>query len=167
MSSVAAFHHIEVSKLAQLKEMAQIQPTIEKKLFSKKFIDPYSDFFYDNALEFADYNWSGYAITFLVEFLLDKKEVDLGNGAYHDLAKFLSDSRECLILIFSKADKDKFLPHLDRSKYTAEELMEFNAEFADIPDIEFANAQLDGIDALRYSLETLNDDNLVVIITVG
>jgi hypothetical protein len=51
--------------------------------------------------------------------------------------------------------------------FSLDELIKYNIEFSEDNDPDFAKSELKGIVALRDSLNSIPDENFIVILTVG
>ncbi len=165
MSAIAEFRLIEVSKLEELRSVAEIK--VEKKLFSKKVIDNYWNFLNNNSKRLKDFNQSGYVFADLLIFLEENKGIDLFKGEYENIANEIAKKRENTTLVFSFDQKKRYLNDLDPEKFSLAELIEFNKGFSENDDPELAKAELEGIKLLRESLEQLSDNGHVIILSVG
>jgi hypothetical protein len=165
MSAVADFRLVETSRLNELSSKAEIK--IEKKFFSKKVTDDYWEFLYANSKKLKDFNWSGYVFADLLEFLVEKKGIDLLKGKYEDIANSISEKRENATFILTYEHRQKYLDQLNPDIFSLDELIAFNKEFSEDDEVELAKAEMEGIRFLRDNLSLLTDDTKVVLLTVG
>ena len=165
MSAIADFRIIETSKLNQLRDNAEIK--IEKKLFSKKTIDNYWDFLNANSKRLKDFDSSGYIFTNLLVFLEEKKGIDLMKSKHDDIADDIIKKRQNGTFILTYDHRQQYLDKLNPDNFTTNELIDFNKEFSEEDDPELAKAEIEGIKALRDSLELLNDDTKVILLSIG
>ena len=165
MSAIADFRIIETSKLNELRDNAEVR--IEKKLFSKKTIDNYWTWLDSNSKKLKDFEYSGYIFADLLIFLVENKGIDLLKGGYDDVADSISEKRQNSTIILTYDQRQAYLDRLDDGKFTTDELIAFNKEFSENVDPELAETELEGIRALRFSLEQLEGDHQVVLLSVG
>lgn len=165
MSAIADFRIIETSKLNQLRDNAEIK--IEKKIFSKKTIDNYSNFLDTHTTKLKDFAWSGYVFNNLFIFLNEKKGVNLLDSQYDDIANDILEKRQTATFVLTMEHRQQYLDKLSPDIYSEKELIDFNKDFSEEDDPELAKAQLEGIQALRDSLILLTDDSKVILLTIG
>jgi hypothetical protein len=165
MSAIADFRLIETSKLNELRDNAEIK--IEKKFFSKKTIDTYWDYLNSNSKKLKDFGYSGYIFADLLIFLVENKGIDLLKSKYDDIANFIIERRQNSTIILTYDHRQAYLDKLAADKFTADELIAFNKDFSGTDDLELAKAEIEGIKALRDSLDQLTGDNQVVLLSVG
>lgn len=165
MSAIADFRLIETSKLNELRDNAEIR--IEKKLFSKKVIDNYWDYLYANSKKLKDFDWSGYIFANLLVFLEEKKGIDLLKGKFDDIANVIVEKRQNSTFILTYDHKQKYLTNLSPDNFIMNELIEFNKDFSEEDDPELARVEIEGIKALRDNLNLLDDDNHVILLSIG
>lgn len=165
MSAVADFRLIDTSKLIELRDHAEIK--IEKKLFSKKTIDNYWDYLNSNSKELKTFEYSGYIFADLLIFLVENKGIDLLKSKYDDLANSIAERRQNSTIILTFDQRQAYLDKLTAEKFSTAELIAFNKDFSENDDPELAKAELEGIKALRESLDQLTSDNQVVLLSVG
>lgn len=149
----------------ELRNNAEIK--IERKLFSKKIIDNYWDYLNSNSKKLKEFQYSGYIFADLLIFLAENKAIDLLKSKYDDLASSIAAKRQNSTIILTYDQRQAYLDMLDPDKFSRDELIAFNKEFSENDDPEFANAQIDGIRALRDSLDQLIGDNYVILLSVG
>ena len=165
MSAIADFRLIETSKLNELRDNAEIK--IEKKLFSKKTIDNYWDYLNSNSKKLKDFGYSGYIFANLLIFLAENKGIDLLQSKYDDIANSIVQRRQNSTIILTYEQRQAYLEKLDADKFNTDELIAFNKDFSEDDDPELAKAEIEGIKALRDSLDQLTGDNEVVLLSVG
>ena len=165
MSAIADFRLIETSKLNELRDHAEIK--IEKKLFSKKTIDNYWDFLNSNSKKLKDFGHSGYIFADLLIFLAENKGIDLLTSKYDDIANSIVERRQNSTIILTYDQRQAYLDKLNADRFSADELIAFNKDFSENDDPELAKAEIEGIRALRDSLDQLTRDNQVVLLSVG
>ena len=165
MSAIADFRLIETSKLNDLKKAAEI--TVKKGFFKKTVIDNYHQYLDSKSTVVQEFDESGYVFANLLMFLQEKKNIDLLNSEYDAIANDICEKRQNSNIFLTKAHKDKYLDLLVPANYSLDELVEYNVEFSEDNDPEFAKAELKGIAAIRESLKSIPDDNFVVILSVG
>lgn len=165
MSAVADFRLVETSRLNELSSKAEIK--IKKNFFSKKVTNDYWEFLYANSKKLKDFNWSGYVFADLLEFLVEKKRIDLLKGKYEDIANSISEKRENATFILTYEHRQKYLDQLNPDNFSLDELITFNKEFSEDDDVELAKAEMEGIRFLRDNLSILTDDTKVILLSVG
>lgn len=165
MSVIADFRLVQISKLNELLSNAEIK--IEKKLFSKKVIDNYWNYLDSNSKKLADFNESGYIFANLLIFLEARRGIDLLKGKYDDIANSIVEKRQNSTFIFTYEHTQAYASKLNPDHFTLNELIEFNKEFSEESDPQLAEAEIEGIKALRNHLELLTDDSQVILLSVG
>lgn len=165
MSAIADFRLVETSKLNELRDNAEIK--IEKKLFSKKTIDNYWEYLNSNSKKLKDFGYSGYIFANLLIFLAENKGIDLLKSEYDDIANSIVERRQNSTIILTYNQRQAYLDKLDADKFSADELIAFNKDFSEDDDPELAKAEIEGIRALRDSLNQLTGNNQVVLLSVG
>ncbi len=165
MSAIADFRLIDVGKLNELRNNAEIK--VEQKIFEKKTIDPYWNYLDLNSRQLKDFEYSGYIFADLLVFLNENKGIDLLKGKYGDIANQISESRQNFTTILTYEHREAYLNKLNPDNFTVDELISFNKDFSEQEDPVLAEAELAGIKALRESLELLKDDNQIVLLSVG
>jgi hypothetical protein len=165
MSAIADFRLIETSKLNELRDNAEVK--IEKTLFSKKTIDTYWDYLNANTSKLKDFGYSGYVFADLLIFLAENKGIDLLKSKYDDIANSIVEKRQNSTIILTYDHRKAYLDKLTAEKFSTEELIAFNKDFSENDDPELAQAEIEGIKALRDCLDQLTGDNQVVLLSVG
>ncbi|WP_289056063.1 hypothetical protein [Carboxylicivirga marina] len=165
MSALAEFRIIDTNKLNDLKEKAEIK-TIKKGWFKKVKIDEFWSFFDSNSNKLKDFDWSGYVFGNLLIFLQENKMINILDSEHDSIANWISEKRGISTIILTKTHKESYLEKLNSINITIEELIEFNKEFSEDSDPEFAKAGLEGVKAISENLEILTDDSKVIILTV-
>jgi hypothetical protein len=165
MSAIADFRLIDASKLNELRDNAEVK--IEKKLFSKKTIDTYWDYLNANSKKLKDFGYSGYIFADLLIFLVENKGIDLLKSKYDDIANSIVERRQNSTIILTYDHRQSYLDKLIADKFSTDELIAFNKDFSENDDPELAKAEIEGIKALRDSLDQLTGDNQVVLLSVG
>ena len=165
MSAIADFRMIAVSKLKELSDKAEVK--VEKGFFTNKTIDGYWAYLDSNSKKLGDFNYSGYIFADLLIFLAEGKGIDLLKGAYDDIANTISEKRQRSAIIFTHHHKQSYLDMLSPDRFTIEELITFNKSFSENDDPELARMELEGIKALRNSLELLTSEDHVILLTIG
>jgi hypothetical protein len=146
MSSIATFHPLETAKLPALQENTDIKTA--------------------NSREVIDFQYSGHAFATLLPFL-EEKEINLWESDYNEIADALSQKHENTSLILTCKHRKQYLDALAPELFTPEALLAFNQKFAEEDDPALVEAEIAGIKALRDSLALLQDDNHVVLLTIG
>lgn len=165
MSAIADFRLVQISKLNELLSNAEIK--IERKLFSKKVIDNYWNYLDSNSKKLADFNESGYIFANLLIFLEERRGIDLLKGKYDHIANSIVEKRQNSTFIFTYEHTQAYANKLNPDHFTLNELIEFNKEFSEESDPQLAEAEIEGIKALRNHLELLTDDSQVILLSVG
>jgi len=86
---------------------------------------------------------------------------------YDDIANAIVERRQNTTIILTYDQRKAYLDKLNADKLTANELIAFNKDFSENDDTELAKAEIEGIKALRDSLDQLTGDNQVVLLSVG
>jgi len=166
MSALAEFRIIETNRLNDLKDKAEVK-IVKRGLFKKEKIDEFWTFLDSNSEKQKDFDWSGYVFGNLLIFLQENKEINILDSEHESIANWISEKRGISTIIFTYAHKESFLEKLNSINITTDELIEFNKEFSEDSDPEFAKAELEGVKAISENLEKLTDDSKVIILTVG
>ena len=165
MSAIADFRLFETSKFNELQDNAEIK--VEKKLFGKKTIDNYWGYLDSNSKKLIDFEYSGYIFADLLIFLAENKGIDLLKSKYDAIADSIVEKRGTSTIILTYEQRHAYLDKLDADKFSVDELIAFNKGFSENDDPELAKAEIEGIKALRRSLEQLTSDNQVVLLSVA
>lgn len=165
MSAIADFRLVETSRLAEIKEAAEIK--IKKGFLSKKTIDNYWSVVNSNSRKLRDFNASGYIFSNLLTFLQEKRGIKLMNGKHDNIANEIAEKRQNATFIFTYDHTKEHLNDLVVDNFSTDELIAFNKEFSAEDGLELAEAEMEGIKALRENLKLIIDDNHVVMLTVG
>ncbi|MBJ7428025.1 MAG: hypothetical protein JHD28_03580 [Bacteroidia bacterium] len=115
----------------------------------------------------ADFQWSGYVFGNLLFFLQEQKNIDLLSSEFDSICNWIAEKRKISVMIFTFNHKATYFDKLFADNFTNEELIQFNKEFSHEDDLELVQAEKAGIEAIRKSLEQLNDNNKVVLLTIG
>lgn len=166
MSAIAEFRIIETNKLDELKDKSEVK-IVKKGLFKKETIDEFWTFFDSNSERQKDFDRSGYVFGNLLIFLQENKEINILDSEYDSIANWISEKRGISTIIFTYSHRESYLEKLNTINITIEELIEFNKEFSEDSDPEFAKAELEGVKAISENLEKLTDDSKVIILTIG
>ena len=165
MSAIADFRLIETTKLNELRNNAEIKT--QKNLLSKKTIDNYWDYLDSNSKKLKDFGYSGYIFANLLIYLAENKGIDLLKSMHDEIANSIAERRQNSTIILTYDQRKTYLNQLDADRFNLEELIAFNKDFSEDEDPELAKAEIEGIKALRDSLEQLQGDNHVVLLSVG
>jgi hypothetical protein len=111
----------------------------------------------------AEYDWSGYVIATLLPYL-DEKGISLTKSPFKNLAHDLYNAQGISLEILTPAHKEAFLEMLSPEAYSKDDLRDYFNEFnaAQEPD-EVGQAMLDGIAAIRTSLDALDADSVILL----
>lgn len=164
MSALANFRLIEKSKLEDLNKAAEI--IVKKGFFKKTIIDNYHQFLDSNTDKLFDFDESGYIFGNLLMFLQEKRNIDLLNSEYDVVANDVCKKRQNSTIFLTKDHKDKYVNLLVPNNFSLDELINYNIEFSEDNDPDFAKGELKGIAAIRDSLKAIPDENYLVILTV-
>jgi hypothetical protein len=165
MSAIADFRLIDTSKLKELRDNAEVK--IEKKLVSKNTIDTYWDYLNANSKKLKDFGYSGYIFADLLIFLVENKGIDLLKSKHDDITNSIVERRQNSTIILTYDHRQAYLDKLNANEFSVDELIAFNKDFSENDDPELARAEIEGIKALRESLDQLTGDNQVVLLSVG
>lgn len=166
MSAIAEFRIIETNKLDELKEKSEVK-IVKKGLFKKEVIDEFWTFLDSNSDKQKDFDLSGYIFGNLLIFLQENKEINILDSKHVSIANWISEKRSMSMIILTYSHKEAYLEKLSSINITIEELVEFNKEFSEDSDPEFAKTELEGVKAISENLKKLTDDSKVIILTVG
>jgi translation initiation factor 2B subunit (eIF-2B alpha/beta/delta family) len=86
---------------------------------------------------------------------------------HDDIADDIIKKRQNGTFILTYDHRQQYLDKLNPDNFTTNELIDFNKEFSEEDDPELAKAEIEGIKALRDSLELLNDDTKVILLSIG
>jgi hypothetical protein len=159
MSAIGSFILLPKSSLDGLRGAAKPR----KRLFGAPK-DIYWDYLRETGREVADYDWSGYVLATLLEWLKDQRQTDLRSSEHGELAKYLSSERHSMHCIFSKQHKDSYLEKLDPSGVSIEELCDYYNEFNETNEPDAGLPMIDGLRALHQSLSEIDDASVVLLI---
>jgi hypothetical protein len=163
MSTIADFRIIDTHKLNELHQNVGIK--IEKKLFVNKRTDTYWEYLNVNSNKLNDFSYSGHILANLLIFLAEHKGIDLLTGRYDDIANSISEKRRNSTFILTYEQHQSYLDKLMFHKF--EELAAFNKDFSDEDNPELVDAEIEGIEALRESLEQLASSDQLILSSVG
>lgn len=155
MSAIADFRIIDIDKLEALKEA------------SEKLIEDYWNFLDNNSIKLEKFNWSGYIFADLLIFLQEEKQIDLFTSEFDSMSNWISEKRNTSVMIFTFDHKNTYLDSLELRNFSTTELVAFNKDFSEDDSPELAKAEMDGIKAIRNSLDELKNENKVVLLTVS
>jgi hypothetical protein len=161
MSAVASFILLPTSALGELRDAA-----VPKKRFFGGFKDGLPEFLAKRGKEVAQYAWSGYVLATLLPYLAQKKQIVLMKPDYEDLGAFMSKTRNSSVFVFSSVQKDAALEKLSNGTFSAEEMRDYFNNFNASNEKEIGQAMLDGIEAIKCSLEQI-DASSVVLLMIG
>ena len=156
MSAIASFIKLPKTALDGLREAA-----IPKKRLFGAARDTYPDYLRQRGQSVADYKWSGYVLATLLPCLEEQHQITLMDSDYDELGKLLTESRGATHFIFTDAHKQAFLAKLS-GQFSEQALRDYYNEFNETQEAEAGKPMLDGIQALRQSLSTLDEDSVVV-----
>ncbi len=165
MAPVAECRLVSVSKLAELVNNAEVK--VEKKLFTSKRIDSYPAFLEAHSKLVQVSENPGYIFAELAVFLTESKGIALIKGNYNDVANAISARRANSVMIFTFEHRQAYVDRLNPDQFTVEELIEFNKEFSGNEDPALAEVQLEGIRALRFYLQQINNETEVALLSIG
>lgn len=154
MSAIAEFKLISVAKLPNLVKAA----------------DPGNDFHnivLHDTKKLITFDWSGYIFADLLIFLQEKKNINLLEGEYDAIANQIAEKGQPSVFILTYEHKLKYASSLILENFSANELIEFNKDFSESDDPELAKAQLDGIAALKQSLDSITSSDFAVLLFIG
>jgi hypothetical protein len=156
MSAIASFIKLPKTDLNGLREAAVL-----KQRLLRAPSDTFHDYLQRNGNSVADYNWSGYVMATLLVYLQNERQIDLTHSDCGELSTFLTKSRGATHFIFTNAHKEAFLTKLG-GEFSEEALRDYYNEFNGSADSEVGKPMLDGIQALRECLETLDDNSIIL-----
>lgn len=159
MSAIASFIKLPKTALDGLRESA-----VPKKGFFGAPQDAFFDFLEQHGDEIAEYSWSGYVLATLLAYLDEKHQITLESDG-DELGNFLTEARGATYSIFTNGHKQAFLTKLG-GQFSEEILRDYYNEFNETDEPEIGKAMLDGIQALRQSLSSI-DENSVIVFGIG
>lgn len=162
MSAIASFELLPKSMIEPLKQAAV---PVKRGWFSKPK-DGFHDFLKTHAREIVDYKWSGFSFTALIEFLAERRGIDLTKSSYDYLSNFLTETRGAAYFVLTPEHRRDYLARLKVDDYSAKELWDYNTEFNGAEDENAGQPMLDGIKALHDALAQV-DDSSIVLFSIG
>lgn len=160
MSAIASFIKLPKAALDGLREVA-----VPKKGLFGAARDAYADYLREHGQPVADYKWSGYMFVTLLPCLEEQHQITLMDSEYDELGKQLSESRAAAHFIFTDAHKQAFLARL-AGQFSEHALRDYYNAFNETEVAEAGKPMLDGVQALRQSLSTL-DEASVIVFSIG
>lgn len=160
MSALASFVLIPKTALDGLREAAS-----PKKSWLGKPKDTYWDYLKQHGREAAQYEWSGYVLATLLPFL-QERQIDLMHSDFDELGTYLTQKRGATHFIFTDARKRAHLTKLAPDSFSEEQLRDFYNEFNGSSESEAGKPMLDGVQAVRQSLQAL-DGSSVIVFSIG
>jgi len=109
----------------------------------------------------ADYEWSGYILATLLPYL-DEQQIQLMNSEHEELASFLSQTLQATCFVFTDAHRQAYVSRLAPESFSAQQLGDYYNEFNATDEPDAGQPMLDGIRALRQSLNALDADSVIV-----
>jgi len=109
----------------------------------------------------ADYEWSGYILATLLPYL-DEQQIQLMNSEHEELASFLSQTLQATCFVFTDAHRQAYVSRLAPESFSAQQLGDYYNEFNATAEPDAGQPMLDGIRALRQSLNALDADSVIV-----
>ncbi|HEY9774882.1 MAG TPA: hypothetical protein V6C81_14055 [Planktothrix sp.] len=147
MSAIASFYHLPTDKIIGLREV-----------WPNSF-----EYTREHGTEhFDDYNWSGYCIVAVLEYLKVKKDIDLSESRYNLL---FPDAYDNGTWFLDKQLKDEYLEKVNAKLFSSKELKS-------AADSWFRNG-LTPIEPLRAGLKLIEkslkmvDDHSIMLVQVG
>jgi hypothetical protein len=164
MSAIANFRLIHVAKLTNLVEAAEIK--IQRGFLTKKVIDTFDDVVLHDTQNLIKFKWSGYIFADLLIFLQERKNIDLLEGEYNSVSDKLYEKRQQSVFILTYEHKLKYASQLSPQNFPIHELINFNKDFSESDDPELASVQLEGIAALKESLDSITSSDFAVLLFI-
>lgn len=168
MSLLAVFNLIETSKLSDLRVHAQ--PVVVKKLLGKKTIDNYWNYLQTNSTILYGLNpddLNGGILLNIIQFLNNYKKLNLQDSAYIDASADITEKQQRSTLILTTKHKTQFNDIINVATISLDECRAANIEFSDDDSDESVAAFIEGLTVLRNVLNQIQDDNSVIIFTIG
>jgi len=156
MSAIASFIRFPKSVLRGLREAAVPE---DESLGGES--DYFYDFIDENGEELEFYG-SGYTIVTLLSFL-DENGVKLMKSEYDDLVRYMYEKREELCFVFTSSHRSEYCEKLDRNAFSESMLRDYYNKFNATNETEIGTAMLEGIQCIRESLESIDDDSVVYL----
>ena len=124
MSAIAFFHKLPKSALPDLNAAA-----VPQKRFLRPSVDDYDKYLAEHGVEAAEYPWSGYVLGPLLEYLVEKHQIDLMHSDYDELSEFVSNARGASHHVFTNAHKLAYLDRLNQP-FSENDLRDYATSFA-------------------------------------
>jgi hypothetical protein len=159
MSAVASFFLLPVTTLAELRSAA-----VPKKRFFGGVTDGFYEFLDKHGKEVAQYSWSGFVLATLLPYLEQKKQIVLMKPDHDNLGAFLSKTRGASIFVFGSAQKDAALDKLSNGVFSSDEMRDYFNNFNASNEKDIGEAMLDGVKAIKSSLEQVGPSTVVLLI---
>jgi len=156
MSSIASFILIPKSAIHSLRDSA-----IPRKNWLGKTKDTYHDFLAQYGREVAKYEWPGFVLATLLVYLQNQR-IDLMDSDYDELSNYLTENRGTTHFVFTEAHKQAHLARLVPESFSEAQLRDYYNEFNETAEPEAGKPMLDGVRAIRQSLQSLDEESVVV-----
>ena len=168
MSQLAVFNLVNVSILSELRN--QSPSVVVKKLFSKKIINHYWKYLQDNStllygLDSEDLN--GGIFLNIIYYLESKKGIDLQDSLYKEASTEITEKQQSSTLILTIKHKAQFNNTINIDEISADECRSANIEFSGDDSDESVDSFIEGLNVLRDVLNKIQDDDSVIVFTIG
>ncbi|MFO1459475.1 MAG: hypothetical protein U1G08_08690 [Verrucomicrobiota bacterium] len=158
MSAIASFIKLSKSALDGLREAA-----IPKKRFFGAPRDSFHDYLRKHGAKVAEYPWSGYVLATLLPYLQEQHQIDLMRSEQDALSKYLSENRSVTVFIFTSHHRTAYADKLG-AEFSEQALRDYYNEFNGSSEPDVGKPMLDGIRAIRQSLNALDESSVIIII---
>jgi hypothetical protein len=157
VSSIAVFTRLPSTSLHGLREAA-----VPRKRFLFGESDRFPGFLARYGQKIASYSFHGIFLATLLSLLEEKGGIDLMTSEHDELARSLTNTRGSSIFILTSSHR-RFAEYLRKDVYSADELRLYFEEFNGHVEPAAGDALLEGIEALRTSIEATDDDHVVML----
>ncbi len=120
------------------------------------------DFLAANGVSVVEFEEDGDIFSVLLPVLADDYDIDLETSENAIIAD-LAEASDALVFILTQEDQKKYLEQLDPENFSAEELAEAHADFAEDEEDGAGEKMLMGIAALYQAMQEVDSDHVVVI----
>jgi hypothetical protein len=148
MSAIATFSKIPKGSLAGLRTAADRGALAE-------YLDQHGQVA-------SHYEWSGYILGTLLPYL-DEQEISLMKSEHDELSAFLSEKSGGTYFILTNNHRQTYAGKLNPEAFAEQALRDYYNEFNATNEADVGPAMRDGIRALRESLNTVDQDSVVVL----
>jgi hypothetical protein len=156
MSQIATLHVIPESFAAGLRAAAEPRKTGWFGRAKDRFWETLTA----TAPDVMNFEWSGYAVIMLFEFLREQGGFDLTRADEHPLAQFLSKARSSYFAVFEPDEARAFVEKLSATELKESELAAFANDFSGTNDADAGKSLLGAAESLRAALARVREGTL-------